>query len=58
LIAFRSPATKLADTNFFPEILGLSDLITDPTAMPATIKGIIIGIWGIEVAPYLWEACN
>jgi len=58
LIAFRTPATKLADINFLLEILGVSDLITDPTVMPMTITGIMIGIWGIEVAPYLWQGCN
>jgi hypothetical protein len=57
-IAFSSPATKLADINFLLEILGFSDLITDPTAMPATITGIMIGIWGIEVAPCSRQGCN
>ena len=47
---FRIPATKLADVNLFLEILGLLDLIADPTARPATMTGIMIDTCGIELA--------
>jgi len=45
---FSRPATRLADANFFFEILGLLDLIIDPTTKPTTIRGTMIGICGME----------
>ena len=45
---FNRPAARLADANFFFEILGLLDLIVDPTTKPTRIRGTMIGICGME----------
>jgi len=54
-VPFRIPATRLADVSLFLEILGLSDLIADPTARPATMTGIMIDTCAIELAQLLPE---